>query len=222
MGAVLDAFVQNDAVYMDKHFVLKSGKHSDRYINPDGIMPHPSVVDRITYLMAEPFTHQVVTDHFVCIGPAFGGNYLARDVARNLSDLSERELLWVATRKQSDGSFVIEPDRGFGDWLEDATVLIVEDLLTTGGSVGRLLEALRPWGVTPIGVTAAINRGGVTAETLGVPRLVSAEEIEVETDEPRVCRWCALERPIVEDMGHGAEYKETHPNYEGGYVALLG
>lgn len=226
MGKVLDAFVEAGAVYVDEHFVLKSGRHSDCYVNPDAIMPLPSLFDPITLAMAVPFVDEV-DSYLVCVGPDFGGNYLARDVARQLSDLSDTgvDVYWIATRKLANGDFIIEPDRGFEQILDVATsVLFVEDLLTTGGSVRRMMKAFTPWEETldVLGVTVAINRGGVTAEQLGVPKLASVEEIEVETDEPHACRWCAIERPIVEDIAHGAEFKETNPRYTGGYVKLLG
>lgn len=225
MGEILDAFVDAGAVYLDKHFVLKSGRHSDRYINPDSIMPLPSVLDPITRVMAEPFVDDV-SDNLVCVGPDFGGNYLARDVARHLSNLSDTgtNVLWVATKKQADGSFVIEPDRGFERILDTSDdVLVVEDLLTTGGSVRRTMESLNPWRkyLDIIGVTVAINRGGVTAEELGVPKLASAEDIEIETDPVESCRWCAMGRAIVKDIGHGAQFRAKNPNYKGGYVKLL-
>src|SRR5579862_2439134 len=160
MGSTLDAFVDVDAVYLDKHFVLKSGKHSDRYINPDGIMPFPSLLDPITKQMEEPFVDEV-SSYLVCVGPAFGGNYLARDVARHLSELSDTgmNVLWVATRKLENGGFEVEPDRGFERTLQIAAdVLLVEDLLTTGGSVERLMDSLNPYEVDWLGVTVAINR----------------------------------------------------------------
>lgn len=220
MSEVLDAFTGVDAVYVDEHFVLKSGKHSDRYINPDNILPYPSVLDPIVRMMAEPFVDET-NMYLACIGPDFGGNYLARDVARHLSVLSGINVPWIATKKQADGSFIIEPDRGFELRLGVADVLVVEDLLTTGGSVKRMMEAIARQGVDIIGATVAINRGGVTAQDLGVPKLFAAENIDIETDSPGSCRWCAMERPIVEDIGHGADYKRKHPDYKGGYKTLL-
>lgn len=223
MGITLDAFLDVDAVYMDEHFVLKSGKHSDRYINPDNILPHPTVLDGVTKAMAEAFASDVSSDDWICIGPDFGGNYLAHDVARHLGHLTGLDIPWVATKKQEDGSFIVEPDRGFEGWLNMPNVLVVEDLMTTGGSVQRLMEMLQTYGHRNVdGVCVAINRGGVTAEDLGVPRLFAAEEVQVETDEPRVCRWCAMQRSIVEDIGHGADFKRNNPDYAGGYKALLG
>lgn len=223
MGSTLDAFVSVDAVYLDEHFVLKSGKHSDRYINPDPIMPLPSLLGPITRQMAQPFADGV-TSYLVCVGPAFGGNYLARDVACHLSELNEagEDVFWVATRKLENGGFEIEPDRGFEHILHIATdVLLVEDLLTTGGSVERLMDSLSKYGVDWLGATVAINRGGVTAENLGVPKLFAAEELTVETDEPCDCRWCAMERPIVTDIGHGGDFQRKHPDYSGGYKELV-
>jgi orotate phosphoribosyltransferase len=212
MGAVLNELMDVGAFYTGQHFVLKSGKHSEAYINPDVVLAYPSVINPITSMMAEPFLRDAHGD-LVCIGPEFGGNYLAWDVARHLSAVSPGEVKWVATRKEGLNSFRIEPDRGFEQLLPGADVLIVEDLLTTGGSVVRLIESLKTRAdFNIIGVTVAINRGNVTAAQLDVPRLHAAEEVQIETDE---------HRPIVVDIGHGADFNRAHPDYAGGWVRLL-
>ena len=214
MDIVLNGLKRLGAFYADKHFVLKSGKHSEAYINPDVALMYPSVVHEAAQLMAWPFKDE--RRDIVCVGPAFGGNFMAWSVAEVLGRFSGYDIRWVATAKSPGGGFIIEPDRGFEDLLlggaEPASVLVAEDLLTTGGSVKELISSLSDYFVKFI---------GVTAEDLGVPVLHSAANITVETDEPRFCRWCAMERPIVEDVGHGLEYKLAHPDYVGGYIKLL-
>jgi orotate phosphoribosyltransferase len=221
MGKVLERLMSIDAYYIGEHFVLKSGKHSEAYINPDVMLAYPSIVSSIANQMAQPFRSMAHAD-LVCIGPAFGGNYLAWDVARHLSSASPAKVKWVATSKHGKDQFVIDPGRGFEQLLPGADVLIVEDLLTTGGSVIKLIESLKVYcDFNIIGVTVAINRGGVTAKDLGVALLHSGEELHIETDAPAACRWCAMGRPIVEDIGHGDEFKSKHSDYAGGYVKLL-
>ncbi|HVX58639.1 MAG TPA: phosphoribosyltransferase family protein [Candidatus Saccharimonadales bacterium] len=209
------------AFYAGEHFVLKSGKHSEAYINPDVALTDPYIMAYVTDAMAEPFKCEQQAD-LVCVGPAFGGNYLAWDVARKVGEFSGFDVKWIATAKSPEGGFIIEPDRGFEKLLIGSNVLVVEDLLTTGGSVMELIESLKRYGdFNLIGVTVAVNRGGVTAEDLGVPRLHAAAEISIETDVPGNCRWCAMSRPIVTDIGHGAEFAAKNPGYPGGFKELL-
>jgi orotate phosphoribosyltransferase len=220
MVSVLDDLHRLGAYYDEEHFVLKSGKHSEAYINPDVAFTVPYMMDRAAAVMAEPFASDI--DEIVCVGPAFGGNYLAWDVAQHLGALSRGDVKWIATAKLPGGGFIIEPDRGFEKLLAGADVLVVEDLLTTGGSVRELIEALKNYcDFNLIGVTVAVNRGAVTAADLGVPWLHAAAVVDIETDVPSRCRWCAMGRPIVTDVGHGGEFARLKPEYEGGFKQLL-
>lgn len=72
-----------------------------------------------------------------------------------------------------------------------------------------------------MGVAAICNRGGATAEDLGVPCLEAQASVEFEAFDANNCPLCAANKPIVEDIGHGASYKADHPKYAGGYVRLL-
>jgi len=221
MGAVLNDLMDVGAFYTGQHFVLKSKRHSETYINPDVALVYPSVFDLVTAQMAEPFLGDAHGD-LICIGPAFGGNFLAWDVARHLSAASVGEVKWIATQKSGKDSFIIEPDRGFEQMLPGADVLIVEDLLSTGGSVVKMIEALKVYcDFNIIGVTVAINRGGVTADMLNVPRLHAADEVDIETDDPEACRWCAMRRPIVLDIGHGKDFRASNPDFDIEYTNLL-
>ena len=75
-------------------------------------------------------------------------------------------------------------------------------------------------------VPCIVNNAGILLvidlRESGIIKLFAAEELQVETDEPGNCRWCAMERPIVTDIGHGGDFQHHHPNYPGGYVELLG
>jgi orotate phosphoribosyltransferase len=121
--------------------------------------------------------------------------------------------------KQGDG-FRFER-AGFSDVLEESEVLVVEDLLTTGGSVKKVCDQVASCGGTVSGVSVIVNRGGITAEQLGVPRLESLAQVSFTAVNEAECELCANHVPIVEDIGHGGEYKLTHPDYAGGYVKLL-
>lgn len=222
MGAALETLTEVGSLYNGRHFVLKSGLHSEAYINPDVVLAYPWAIFTIAEVMATPFYEYAMDGDLVCVGPAFGGNYFAAAVSLSLSMMTGRHVRWVATRKIGSDSFEVEPDRGFERLLVGSDVLFVEDLLTTGGSVKRAINMLKGYcDFNLVGVTVAINRGGVSATDLEVPILHAAEEFNLETQPAESCRWCAEKRPIVEDAGHGDKYKLEHPDYPGGYVELL-
>jgi orotate phosphoribosyltransferase len=155
---------QIGAVYKDYHFVYKSGKHGPHYINPDDLLPYLPQIPDLGRTLASKFRHQVD----VVLGPDFGGNYLALLTAVALGEEGDA-VMWVATRKLSEeegGGFIIEPDRGFERFLSGRRVLIVEDLLTTGSSVVQVRDVVAHHKANAVGISAVVNRGGVTAKVL--------------------------------------------------------
>lgn len=214
---VLKELERAGAVLLDKHFVYKSGKHGSGYINMDPLFPDTLLMGEIAKHLRDPFIDDRVE---VITGPPTGGMLLATFAAMYwpVSQGYRTELVWAD--KQGDG-FAFER-AGFADRLNGKKVLVIEDLLTTGGSVNKVCREAEKHDAEIIGVSAVCNRGGVTAADLGVPRLEVLSEVNFEAIDADQCPLCAEDRPIVEDIGHGTEYKSDHPDYSGGYVRLLG
>ncbi len=98
---------------------------------------------------------------------------------------------------------------GDGTWKK---VLVVEDILTTGGSVKKVVEATRAIGSTVIGVGALCNRGGVTAKELGeVPQLFALINVQLDAWDEKACPLCAKKIPINTEVGKGQEFLAKHP-----------
>lgn len=103
------------------------------------------------------------------------------------------------------GKFVIK--RGYDRLITGKKVLIVEDVLTTGGSVKKVVEAVRAIGGEVVAVAALCNRGGVTAEAIGgVPELFSLINLNLEMFEEAECPLCAQGVAINTNVGKGKEY----------------
>jgi orotate phosphoribosyltransferase len=211
---VLEELDKAVAVLLGRHFVYKSGKHGSGYINPDDLLP---VLPQLQDIGMEMAPEDVTPD--VVLGPDFGGNYLAFQTAEAFFRKG-KPAKWVATKKSGD-DFVIEPDRGFEILLPGQEVWITEDLLTTGGSVAKVCRLAESHGAHVLGVCVVVNRGGVTAQDIDVPRLVAVENVSFDAIDADECPLCADAIPIVEDVGHGANYKLAHPDYPGGYISLL-
>jgi orotate phosphoribosyltransferase len=144
------------------------------------------------------------------IGPAIGGVILAHSAAHFLS-LDGRRVRAVFADKDEKVKGRFEILRGYDKHIAGKRVLVVEDIITTGSSVLGTVEAVRRIGGTVLGVAALCNRGrGVTAETIGVPKLNQLVTMDLETWDADHCPLCATGAPINVDIGYGAEFVATH------------
>jgi orotate phosphoribosyltransferase len=209
---VLSELDRVGAILLDRHFVYKSGKHGSGYINLDPLFPDVELVSAICAELVQPFEDSFDT----VAGPATGGIVLAFAAADRAARPNVRAV-WAD--KTADG-FAFER-AGFLAQVSGRRVLVVEDLLTTGGSVAAVCREVVGHGGVLVGASVICNRGAVTAEQIGVPRLESLATVNFEAVDPQHCPLCAAEVPIVADIGHGAAYKADHPDHPGGYVTVL-
>ena len=218
MEAVLDELRNLGAVYLDRHFVYSSGKHGPGYICMDPMFTSPELMTQIGEGLTRPF----LGAFDIIVAPAVGGVALGTYTVIAHRSRTGARVPFVWADKGPDGFFRFER-LGFAEMLNGKRVLAVEDLVTTGDSVMKVCQAAEACGGTIVGVSAVCNRGGVTAETLGVPRLESLANVNFQAVDADGCELCRSSVPIVVDapLGHGAEYAAEHPGYKGGYVELL-
>ncbi len=209
---ILDELERIGAVLLDQHFVYKSGKHGPGYLNMDPLFPNVELVTALCSELVRPFEE----DFDTVASPATGGVILSFACASQTPG-KRPAAVWA----DKDGPDFRFERAGFVDHLRGKRVLVVEDLLTTGSSVIKVCREAERHGAEIIGVSVICNRGGVTAEQLGVPRLESLASVSFAAVDPAECELCEYRAPIVEDIGHGATYKAKHPDYQGGYTKLL-
>ncbi len=176
---VLDSLEQAEAI-LTGHFRLTSGRHSDRYVQCARVLEDPGLVTRL----AQAIAGRVGERHIDLVAaPAVGGIIIGFAVAQALGVkfiFSERE----------GGAMTFR--RGF-EVPEGARVLVVEDVVTTGGSVAEVVDLVRAAGGVPVAVAALIDRGGPKAFDVGLFTLL---RLQVESWEPLECGLCAAEVPI--------------------------
>jgi len=203
--------LQDANAITEGHFVFKSGKHSSAYVNKDMVYTDASTIALLCMDLGQPFVdrkHQELMPQVV-VGPAIGGVILAHCVSKHLAfDSSGEETVRSLFADKEGESFIVR--RGYDKFVKDKRVLIVEDIMTTGSSVRGTVDAVRRVGGEVVGVAAICNRGRVTAEMLGVPRLVSLVEINFETWDEAECPLCQTGIPIDVELGHGAAYVAKH------------
>jgi orotate phosphoribosyltransferase len=190
------------AVMLDSHFVYTSGKHGSAYINKDALYPHTKQTELLCKQIASHFAGHGID---VVIGPVIGAVILSYAVARSLSELTARDVLCVYAEKTDDGDFSIK--RGYDRLIRGKRVLVVEDVLTTGESVRKVVRAVRDAGGDVVAVAALCNRGEVTANDLArVPEFFSLVNIPLDATEETECPLCARGVPVNIDVGKGREF----------------
>ena len=141
---VLDLLEWSGAI-MKGHFELTSGRHSDTYIEKFRLLENPIALDKICFTMSEKFSAK---DIDLVVGAAIGGILISGGVGRHLNTkhiFSERV----------DGKMKFK--RGFS--IEDnSNIIIVEDIITTGGSVKELIDLLSVYKINIVGVICIVNR----------------------------------------------------------------
>lgn len=144
-GQVIDIFRATGAL-LEGHFEYASGRHGSQFIQASRVLQHPNYTEKLCKAIAEMWKSEMVE---MVVGPATGGIILSYETARHLDCRS------TFTEKDGQGGMALM--RGFR--LEPKTrVLVVEDIVTTGGSVKKTIEHLRGRGATIVGVSVLIDR----------------------------------------------------------------
>jgi orotate phosphoribosyltransferase len=170
-------------VLLEGHFLLASGRHSHLYFEKFRLLEWPEHADRFSSALAERSRH-LAPD--VVTGPTTGGLLVAYAVARHLG----LRAIYAERTREGRGyprGSVIEPG---------AQVLIVDDVLTTGGSVRETWEAVERLGGHVCGVGVLVDRSQ-DSEWLGTTPFVSVYRAEVQTFAPEECPLCRQGAALV-------------------------
>ena len=134
----------------------------------------------------------------VVCGPAMGGIILAQWTGHHLG------LPAVYAEKAPEGGMALR--RGYDALVRGRRVLVVEDVVNTGGSLADTIHAVRAAGGTVAGAVALCNRGGVTAADLDVPALHSLLELSLDSWAADECPLCRRGAPVNTSVGKGREF----------------
>ncbi|NLJ71426.1 MAG: orotate phosphoribosyltransferase [Syntrophomonadaceae bacterium] len=171
---VIQIFTDAGAL-LEGHFTLTSGRHSDKYMQCAQVLKYPAYTEKLAKLIADDFRGDKVE---LVVGPAMGGIVVAYEVARQL------EVASIFTERQ-DGEMTLR--RGFK--IEKGTrVLVVEDVVTTGGSVREVIDLINSLGGIVVGVGLLVDRSN-GQETFGVKQKATLT-MEVLSWEPEECPIC--------------------------------
>lgn len=179
---------EQTGAYLRGHFRLTSGLHSPEYLQSAKILAYPQHAETLGREMAaqlRALTGGKVPS--VVVSPAMGGLIIGHEVARALG---VRHLF--AERDGETNRMTLR--RGF-EVKPGETAVIVEDVITTGGSTKEVVALLKAAGVTVLAAGSIIDRSGGKAD-VGVPR-VALQRLEVVAYDPADCPLCRQGIPVV-------------------------
>ncbi len=198
---VMQMFVDAGAIITGSHFVYNSGRHSSVYINKDALYLHTGIISKLCQHMAQPYK----ADSIDCVvGPVLGGIVLSQWATHALNaKRTAGETLAVYAEKEQGSDQTFAFYRGYDKHIPGKNILVVEDILTTGGSVRRVIELIRKHGGNVVGVSALCNRGNVQPKAVGDVPISTLITLDLETYAEENCPFCEQHIPINTDVGKG-------------------
>ncbi|MDN4594998.1 orotate phosphoribosyltransferase [Polycladomyces subterraneus] len=174
--------IQRTGVLKEGHFLLSSGRHSAQYMQCAQLLQHPEEAEQAGRALANLFRDEKVD---LVIGPALGGVIIAHEVARALGVrclFAERQNGEMTLRR----GFKIQPGE---------RVLIVEDVVTTGGSVMEVVRLVQAAGGRVVGIGSIVDRsGGSTPFDVPYRALLP---YEIPSYNPEACPLCKEGIPAI-------------------------
>lgn len=180
-SADIRSLLTQEQAVLEGHFVLTSGRHSGMYVEKIKVLQNPEATNLVCEKLVEilqPYEFDTV------VGPAYGGIVLAFETAR----IAGKSFIFT---QRKDEAMTI---RGGFDLSETRKAVVVEDIVTTGGSVKEVLACLQVRGIEVLAVAAIVDRSGGKVD-FGVP-FISLLELDIPTWEPETCPLCKEGVPL--------------------------
>ncbi len=171
---VIEKFKSTGAL-LEGHFILTSGLHSPVYLQCALVLQFPDQAEQLGRALAEKFQGEGIQ---IVASPAIGGIVIGHEVARALGV----RFMWT---EREGGGMILR--RGFSVAQGERT-LVIEDVITTGGSTRETIAALERAGASVVGAGSIIDRSSGAAD-VGVPRTALAT-LAVPSVEPSLCEAC--------------------------------
>jgi orotate phosphoribosyltransferase len=180
---VLKLFRETEAL-LEGHFLLSSGLHSPQYFQCARVLQYPQHAEKLCREIAEHFRTENIE---AVISPALGGIIVGQEVARQLG---ARSIFGERT------AGILQLRRGF-EIKAGERVLACEDVVTTGGSIGEVVNIAGKSRGSIVGAACIVDRsGGKTGTDLG-EELFSVLRMDVVTYKPEECPLCQQNKPLV-------------------------
>jgi orotate phosphoribosyltransferase len=183
--SILQLF-RSTGAYLNGHFRLTSGLHSPEYLQCALVLQHPRHAAELGALLAGELRKLAAEPVKLVVSPALGGLVIGHEVARAL------DARFIFTERDENKKMTLR--RGFQVAPGEAAI-VVEDVITTGGSTRDVVDVLRTAGARPVAAGSIVDRSGGHAG-VGVPR-VALVTLEVVAYDPAACPLCAQGVPAI-------------------------
>ena len=183
-SADVERVFRDSGALREGHFILASGRHSPLYLEKFQVLQHPADTERLCAAIAF-WARSIGVDSVA--GPTTGGIILAHEVARQLG-------VRAIYAERREGAAGREFRRGFA-LSPGERVLVVDDIMTTGGSVQETMAAVRAAGGIVVGASVLVDRSGGAARP-EVP-LHSLWRLDIPSYAPAECPLCAKGIPAT-------------------------
>lgn len=188
---VVDIFRQTGAL-LEGHFLYTSGRHGEKFLQAARVLQYPNHTEALCKALCNALRNSLAenlgdTKIDLVAGPATGGIILAYETARHLNARA------IFSEKDEDGAQSIR--RGFRI-DPGARVFVVEDIVTTGGSVQKTIEHLRSRGAKVVAVGVLIDRSSGKAN-FDCP-FIPLAQLELQSWQPEDCPLCKSGAPLIE------------------------
>jgi len=182
----VEQLFRDSGAFLDGHFVLSSGRHSPQYLEKFQVLQWPRRTESLCAAIVERVSGLAID---TVAGPTTGGIILAHEVGRQIGTRAV-----YAERDEKAGGRVFR--RGF-QLDRGERVLVVDDIMSTGGSVEETISAVLAAGASVVGAAVLVDRsGGEAKRRLGDVPIVALWEVTLATYDPSSCPQCAAGEPI--------------------------
>ncbi|MBM3256750.1 MAG: orotate phosphoribosyltransferase [Candidatus Liptonbacteria bacterium] len=190
------------------HFVGTSGRHMDTYITKDALFPHTEMVSEVGRMFAEKYKDVPID---AVVAPAVGGVILSTWTAYHLSKFKGKEVLSMFTEKTENNDQVLK--RGYDKVVNGKNILVIEDTVTTGGSVKKTIDSVKKAGGKIVDLCLMVNRDPdlVNENSVGM-KFSALGEYRAYSYDPDKCPLCERKIPINTEVGHGKKFLESLKN----------
>lgn len=175
---------KDTGAYLRGHFRLTSGLHSPEYLQCALVLQHPEMAEKLGAALADCFSN--LGPIGVVAAPAVGGLIIGHEVARRIG------ARFIFTERDPAQGMIFR--RGFSV-IPGENAVVVEDVVTTGGSSREVADALKAAGANVLAAGSIVDRSGGKAD-LGVPRFALAT-LQVITYPPDTCPLCQQGVPVI-------------------------